>query len=183
MTKLAIPALVAALAAVTVPVLAQPPADANRDAFYCEERKLGSWFYCNSEEAKRKAREKAQAPAPAAAVPATARMAAITAQLDELKARAVLETVTDAELADGQYYDVDGDGDVDAADIIVIKVVRKVKALQRERHLALTAIFKTFDKNQDGEASTDSPTTVRTDIEPLPLLSLPTPCVVLLPCR
>lgn len=95
MTKLAIPALVAALAAVTVPVLAQPPADANRDAFYCEERKLGSWFYCNSEEAKRKAREKAQAPAPDTAVPATARMAAITAQLDELKARAVLEPTSE----------------------------------------------------------------------------------------
>ncbi len=56
MTKLAILSLAAALGAAAVPLLAQPPADANRDAFYCDERKLGSWFYCNSEEAKRKAR-------------------------------------------------------------------------------------------------------------------------------
>ena len=47
--NLAILSLAGALAAVTIPALAQPPADPNRDAFYCDERKLGSWFYCNSE--------------------------------------------------------------------------------------------------------------------------------------
>ena len=46
--NLAILTLTGVLAAVTIPALAAPPADANRDAFYCDERKLGSWFYCNS---------------------------------------------------------------------------------------------------------------------------------------
>lgn len=55
MTRLALLSLASALGAAAVPLLAQPPADANRDAFYCDERKLGSWFYCNSEEAKRTA--------------------------------------------------------------------------------------------------------------------------------
>ncbi|MDZ4273912.1 MAG: conjugal transfer protein TraF, partial [Erythrobacter sp.] len=93
MTRLAILSLAAALGAAAVPLLAQPPADANRDAFYCDERKLGSWFYCNSEEAKRKARERARPASPA--IPATERMAQITAQLDELKARAILEPTSE----------------------------------------------------------------------------------------
>ena len=65
MTRLALLSLAAALGAAAVPLFAQPPADANRDAFYCDERKLGSWFYCNSEEAKRKAREQARPASPA----------------------------------------------------------------------------------------------------------------------
>ncbi len=93
MTRLALLSLAAALGAAAVPLLAQPPADANRDAFYCDERKLGSWFYCNSEEAKRKARERARPASPA--IPATERMAQITAQLDELKARAILEPTSE----------------------------------------------------------------------------------------
>lgn len=59
-----------------------------RDPFYCEQRKLGSWFYCDP--VKARAPEEAE-PAPAPAAAATDRMAAITAELDELKARAVLE--------------------------------------------------------------------------------------------
>ena len=93
MTRLALLSLAAALGAAAVPLLAQPPADANRDAFYCDERKLGSWFYCNSEEAKRKAREQARPASPA--IPATERMAQITAKLDELKARAILEPTSE----------------------------------------------------------------------------------------
>lgn len=57
-------------------------------AFYCEERKLGTWFYCERPK-----------PAPPQTVPhppeldpsATVRLAAVTQRLDELKARAVLE--------------------------------------------------------------------------------------------
>jgi conjugal transfer pilus assembly protein TraF len=93
MTRLALLSLASALGAAAVPLLAQPPADANRDAFYCDERKLGSWFYCNSEEAKRKAREQARPASPA--IPATERMAQITAKLDELKARAILEPTSE----------------------------------------------------------------------------------------
>ena len=51
--------LAAVLAAATGPVLAQSEQPTARDAFYCDERKLGTWFYCNSEEAKRKAAEEA----------------------------------------------------------------------------------------------------------------------------
>ena len=62
------------------------------DGFYCGERRLGQWFYC----VKPKPPEVAASPeAPEAS--ATERMAAITRQLDELKARAILEP-TDANI-------------------------------------------------------------------------------------
>lgn len=55
------------------------------DAFYCDERKLGQWFYCS----KPKPPEALlQAPAQQSAAD---RIAAITKQLDELKARAILD--------------------------------------------------------------------------------------------
>ena len=56
------------------------------DGFYCGERKLGQWFYCD------RPKSKPVAPKPAAPVQsASERMAAIAKQLDELKARAILE--------------------------------------------------------------------------------------------
>ncbi|NML95895.1 conjugal transfer protein TraF [Novosphingobium olei] len=54
------------------------------DAFYCAERRLGTWFYCDVPRSD----TTATAPDP---VPAVARMEAIARQLDELKARAILE--------------------------------------------------------------------------------------------
>lgn len=56
------------------------------DRFYCEERRLGTWFYCETP----KATETPQAAA-AASVPAAAQLKAITEELDELKARAIME--------------------------------------------------------------------------------------------
>lgn len=53
--------------------------------FYCAERRLGQWFYCSKPRA---------APSQAPRTPETSaadRMAAITRELDELKARAILE--------------------------------------------------------------------------------------------
>jgi conjugal transfer pilus assembly protein TraF len=57
------------------------------DAFYCAERKLGYWFYCT----KPKPAPKPEASAPAPLPDAVTRMEAITAELRELKARAILE--------------------------------------------------------------------------------------------
>ena len=58
----------------------------NQD-FYCGARKLGTWFYCD----KPKPRPSIK-PAPAvASAAASERLAAISKQLDELKARAILE--------------------------------------------------------------------------------------------
>lgn len=57
------------------------------DRFYCGERRLGQWFYCErpkTDPAKPKA-------IPAQAQSAAERMKAIAAQLDELKAKAILE--------------------------------------------------------------------------------------------
>lgn len=55
------------------------------DVFYCQNRKLGYWFYCE----KPKVVPKVQAPAP---LPnAVSRLDAITTELRELKARAILE--------------------------------------------------------------------------------------------
>ena len=55
--------------------------------FYCGERKLGQWFYCERPNAKPSA---PQAPAQTQQS-STAQLKAITKQLDELKARAILE--------------------------------------------------------------------------------------------
>ncbi len=60
------------------------------DGFYCRERKLGQWFYC----VRPKAEPKPYARAPEESVPeasATERMAAIKQELDELKAKAILD--------------------------------------------------------------------------------------------
>ena len=62
-----------------------PPAE--NDAFYCEERKLGYWFYCT----KPRPSSKAETPIPAPIPDAVTQMEAITAELRELKARAILE--------------------------------------------------------------------------------------------
>ena len=56
------------------------------DDFYCGERKLGQWFYC----AKPRPKEQAVQPSPPRQS-AVERMSAITRQLDELKARAILD--------------------------------------------------------------------------------------------
>ena len=56
------------------------------DDFYCRERRLGQWFYCDRPRADK---PKTQSPAPAPQS-ATDQLAAIGKQLDELKARAVL---------------------------------------------------------------------------------------------
>ena len=55
------------------------------DAFYCQNRKLGYWFYCEKPKAARKSER--QAPPPNA----VSQLDAITAELRELKARAILE--------------------------------------------------------------------------------------------
>lgn len=54
--------------------------------FYCGERKLGTWFYCDKAKLK-----PAEAVPPAAQVSASERLADIGKKLDELKARAILE--------------------------------------------------------------------------------------------
>ena len=56
------------------------------DDFYCRERKLGTWFYCE----RRRPRQE-QSPATPPTEPAAARLKAIGAELEELKARAILE--------------------------------------------------------------------------------------------
>lgn len=62
-----------------------------RDAFYCGERQLGSWFYCDPD----KARAAEKSPVTAPAVPAAKQLAAISEQLDELKAKAILDPTTE----------------------------------------------------------------------------------------
>ncbi|RIA46266.1 conjugal transfer pilus assembly protein TraF [Hephaestia caeni] len=54
------------------------------DPFYCGERRLGTWFYCDP--ARRPPPDKTQVPT----VPAAEQLAAVRATLDELKARAIL---------------------------------------------------------------------------------------------
>lgn len=58
---------------------------ADSDAFYCQNRKLGYWFYCEKPKVAPKAEP--QAPPPNA----VSQLDAITAELRELKARAILE--------------------------------------------------------------------------------------------
>ncbi|KKI19805.1 MULTISPECIES: conjugal transfer protein TraF [Sphingomonas] len=93
MAKLAMILLTAAPMA--VPVRAQDAgsaadgveAAAGGDDFYCGERKLGQWFYCSKPRPPETAKAQPQVPEQTAAE----RLAAITHQLDELKARAILD--------------------------------------------------------------------------------------------
>ncbi|MDO6414401.1 conjugal transfer protein TraF [Sphingomonas sp. BIUV-7] len=62
------------------------PTDSD-DRFYCQERKLGTWFYCSMPKPKDRPDAPAVAPTPTAAE----RMERITTELRELKARAILE--------------------------------------------------------------------------------------------
>jgi conjugal transfer pilus assembly protein TraF len=55
--------------------------------FYCGERKLGRWFYCERPKARPSAPQASAQPQQSS----TAQLKAITKQLDELKARAILE--------------------------------------------------------------------------------------------
>lgn len=57
------------------------------DDFYCGERRLGQWFYCTKPKPPESAKAQPQVPEQSAAD----RLAAITRQLDELKARAILD--------------------------------------------------------------------------------------------
>lgn len=68
------------------PLLAQ--ASAPQDQLYCDQRRLGHWFYCDEE--KKETEEEAQV-ATAPTVPYTEQLAAITRELDERKAQAILE--------------------------------------------------------------------------------------------
>ena len=61
------------------------------DDFYCGERKLGQWFYC----VKPKTTEAAPNALPEPQASAAERIASITRQLDELKARAILEPTSE----------------------------------------------------------------------------------------
>jgi len=56
------------------------------DEFYCGERKLGQWFYCDRSKVGPR-----EAPAALPQQSAVDRMTAITKHLDELKAKAILE--------------------------------------------------------------------------------------------
>ena len=60
------------------------------DDFYCKERRLGIWFYCE----KPRSEPRTQAP-PQPSVPAATRLKAISEQLEELKAAAILEPTTE----------------------------------------------------------------------------------------
>ena len=55
--------------------------------FYCGERKLGQWFYCERPKAKPSTPQASAQPQQSS----TSQLKAITKQLDELKARAILE--------------------------------------------------------------------------------------------
>lgn len=69
------------------PAAAQSDAEMQKgDPFYCDERKLGYWFYCEKEKPK-KGKQKEQAKPD---VNAAAKLAMVSKQLDELKARAIL---------------------------------------------------------------------------------------------
>lgn len=86
-------ALMAALLVPTMPLVARDhdPQQAvtadEADAFYCGERRLGYWFYC----ARPKRAEPREQRSPRQAHSATAQLEAITAELRELKARAIIE--------------------------------------------------------------------------------------------
>ena len=76
------------------PELASAAAD-DADRLYCLERKLGTWFYCSKPKPE-PPEQTSSSPAPPTAA---ARLDAITAQLRELKAKAILEPSTENVIA------------------------------------------------------------------------------------
>jgi len=69
-----------------------------QDPFYCGERKLGTWFYCERPKAADKTAAQAAPP-----VPYRKQLDQIGAQLEELKARAILEPTPDNVIAYVRY--------------------------------------------------------------------------------
>ena len=55
MKKILFLCFAATVAAAAAPTFAQNASAQDRDPFYCDERKLGSWFYCDPEKAQREA--------------------------------------------------------------------------------------------------------------------------------
>jgi len=82
--------LIASFPLVAAPAWAEEPpligAGDKQDSFYCEQRRLGYWFYCTR---PRPSERNAAIPAPSAS--ATSQLDAVTATLRELKAKAILE--------------------------------------------------------------------------------------------
>ena len=82
--------LAASLLAVSLPASAedQPSVQTadSQDPFYCEERRLGYWFYCTRPRPPDRVE-----PRPLDEQSATSRLDALTAELRELKAKAILE--------------------------------------------------------------------------------------------
>ena len=68
-------------------VAAQERAADPADALYCEQRRLGYWFYCVRPTPEPELDDAQQAPAPSA----TDQLDAITAELRELRARAIID--------------------------------------------------------------------------------------------
>lgn len=60
------------------------------DPFYCDERKLGHWFYCDEPEV-----EDVDVSTPPPSLPARVRLEAIQTELEELKAQAILDPTTE----------------------------------------------------------------------------------------
>jgi conjugal transfer pilus assembly protein TraF len=84
-----------ALAAMLLAITTLPPSSAAAqeratdvaDTLYCEERRLGYWFYCTRPAPEPEPNGVQQAPAPSA----TQQLDAVTAELRELKARAIID--------------------------------------------------------------------------------------------
>jgi conjugal transfer pilus assembly protein TraF len=82
--------LIASCPLTAIPAWAEEPpfvtTSDQQDSFYCEERKLGYWFYCTR---PKPPEQDTAVPAPSAS--ATSQLDAVTATLRELKAKAILE--------------------------------------------------------------------------------------------
>ena len=81
---------IALLAVAATPLQAEDPpmaqAGEEQDSFYCQDRKLGYWFYCVRPKPEKPQKEDLQQPQTA-----TEQLDAVTATLRELKAKAILE--------------------------------------------------------------------------------------------
>lgn len=81
---------IAVLAVAATPLRAEEPpmvqTGEQQDSFYCQERKLGYWFYCARPKAEKPLKENLQQPQTA-----TEQLDDVTATLRELKAKAILE--------------------------------------------------------------------------------------------
>jgi conjugal transfer pilus assembly protein TraF len=87
------------------------------DDFYCAERRLGAWFYCEKPKAEDREKTKQSEGSKAPSMSASDKVKAITRRLDELRDKAILEPTAENVISYIQYQNAQSDRASKFADV------------------------------------------------------------------